>query len=52
MRDETAFNQLVWVTLSTNANSAIRRAQIAKISRRCRIDAEAAVAEKAREREE
>ena len=51
MRDEATFNQLTWVT-PDRAGSAIRRAQIAKISRRCRIAAEEAVADKGREREE
>lgn len=51
MRDEAAFNQLTWVT-TPDHDSAIRRAQISKISRRCRLAAEEAVSEKGLEREE
>ena len=51
MRNEAAFNQLIWVDRD-DAASMIRRVQIAKISRTCRLDAEAAVADAASRREE
>lgn len=52
MKDEAAFNQLIWIEPEPDKHSAVRRAQISKISRRCRIAAEEAAAERTREREE
>ena len=51
MIDEAAYHQLTWVEPPAG-QSRIARAQVAKISRRCRREAEAAVAETAAAREE